>query len=67
VIFSAGFDGLLGDPLGGFAWEPADIATFTRGILERAGHPPAVSVLEGGYDPARLAEGAARHAAALAG
>lgn len=67
VIFSAGFDGLLGDPLGGFAWEPADVAAFTRGIVERAGRPPAVSVLEGGYDPARLAEAAALHAAALAG
>jgi acetoin utilization deacetylase AcuC-like enzyme len=67
VIFSAGFDGLRGDPLGGFAWEPADVAAFTRGILERAGHPPAVSVLEGGYDPPRLAEAAALHAAALAG
>ncbi len=67
VIFSAGFDGLRGDPLGGFAWEPADVAAFTRGILERAGRPPAVSVLEGGYDPPRLAEAAALHAAALAG
>jgi acetoin utilization deacetylase AcuC-like enzyme len=67
VLFSAGFDALRGDPLGGFTWEPSDCAAFTRGILERARRPPAVSVLEGGYDPDRLAEAAALHAAALAG
>lgn len=67
LIFSAGFDGLKGDPLGGFAWEPADVAAFTHGIVERAGRPPVVSVLEGGYDPPRLAEAASLHAAALAG
>jgi acetoin utilization deacetylase AcuC-like enzyme len=67
LIFSAGFDGLRGDPLGGFAWEPDDVAAFTRGIVERAGRPAVVSVLEGGYDPPRVAEAAARHAAALAG
>ncbi len=67
VLFSAGFDALAGDPLGGFTWEPADCAAFTRTILERAGRPPAVSVLEGGYAPARAAEAAVRHAAALAG
>jgi acetoin utilization deacetylase AcuC-like enzyme len=66
VLFSAGFDALAGDPLGGFTWEPADCARFTRTILERAGRPPAVSVLEGGYAPARVAEAAALHAAALA-
>jgi acetoin utilization deacetylase AcuC-like enzyme len=67
LLFSAGFDALAGDPLGGFTWEPADYAAFTRAILERAGRPPVVSVLEGGYDPARLAEAATLHAAALAG
>ena len=66
LLFSAGFDALAGDPLGGFTWEPADCAAFTRAILERAGGPPAVSVLEGGYAPARVAEAAALHAAALA-
>ncbi len=67
LLFSAGFDALAGDPLGGFTWEPADCAAFTRAILDRAGRPPVVSALEGGYDPARLAEAAALHAAALAG
>jgi acetoin utilization deacetylase AcuC-like enzyme len=67
LLFSAGFDALAGDPLGGFRWEPADCAAFTRTILERAGRPPVVSVLEGGYAVSRLAEAACLHAAALAG
>jgi len=67
VIHSAGFDCLAGDPLGGFTLEPTHLVAVTRGIAERAGRAPAMSVMEGGYDPARLAEGAAQHAAALAG
>jgi acetoin utilization deacetylase AcuC-like enzyme len=67
LLFSAGFDALAGDPLGGFRWEPADCAAFTRAILERAGRPPVASVLEGGYAVSRLAEAASLHAAALAG
>ncbi len=67
VIHSAGFDALRGDPLGGFTLEPDDFATITRGIAELSGHAPAIGVMEGGYDPARLAEAACRHAAALAG
>jgi acetoin utilization deacetylase AcuC-like enzyme len=66
VVFSAGFDALRGDPLAGFTWEPEDYARLTRSVLERAGGPAALSVLEGGYDPARVAAAAARHAAALA-
>lgn len=66
VLFSAGFDALAEDPLGGFTLEPEDFARLTREILARAGGPPAVSVLEGGYDPDRLAEAAIRHAEALA-
>jgi acetoin utilization deacetylase AcuC-like enzyme len=67
VVFSAGFDALRGDPLAGFTWEPEDYARLTRSVLERAGRPAALSVLEGGYDPPRVAEAAVRHAAALAG
>ncbi len=66
VLFSAGFDGLAGDPLGGFTLEPEDYAGLTRAIRERAGEPALVSVLEGGYDPDRLAEAALRHVEALA-
>jgi len=66
VIVSAGFDGLRGDPLGGFTWEPEDFTALTLGLRERAPDAALVSVLEGGYDPPRLAEAAALHAAALA-
>jgi len=67
VIHSAGFDALRGDPLGGFTLEPADYATITREIAARAPAAGVMSLLEGGYDPARLAEAAARHVLALAG
>jgi len=66
IVFSAGFDTLRGDPLGGFTWEPEDYAALTLAIRDRAPAAAAMSVLEGGYDPPRLAEAAALHAAALA-
>ena len=66
VVFSAGFDGLRDDPLGGFTWEPDDYAALTLAVRERTPQAAVVSVLEGGYDPPRLAAAAARHAAALA-
>lgn len=65
VIHSAGFDALRGDPLGGFTLEPEHYEEITVAIAERAGRAAVMSVLEGGYDPARLAEAASRHAAAL--
>ena len=66
VLFSAGFDALAGDPLGGFTLEPEDYAVLTREIRTRAGGAPAASVLEGGYDPDRLADAALAHVEALA-
>jgi acetoin utilization deacetylase AcuC-like enzyme len=66
VIFSAGFDSLAGDPLGGFTLEPEDFGRLTRAIRDRAPTAALVSVLEGGYDPPRLAEAAWRHVEALA-
>ncbi len=69
VIHSAGFDALRGDPLGGFTLEPDDYATITSEVAARApggGGAVAVGVMEGGYDPPRLAEAASRHVAALA-
>jgi len=66
LVFSAGFDGLRGDALGGFTWEPEDYAALTLAVRARAPAAGAVSVLEGGYDPQRTAEAAALHAAALA-
>ena len=66
VLFSAGFDALAEDPLGGFTLEPEDYAFLTREIRRRGDGAALVSVLEGGYDPDRLAEAALRHAEALA-
>ncbi|MBI4542968.1 MAG: histone deacetylase [Gemmatimonadetes bacterium] len=66
VIFSAGFDALRGDPLGGFTLEPAHYGALTCAVRERAPEAALISVLEGGYDPLRLAEAATAHAAALA-
>jgi acetoin utilization deacetylase AcuC-like enzyme len=67
VIHSAGFDALKGDPLGGFTLEPEDYARITREIAARTPQAGVMSVLEGGYDPPRLAAAAARHVLALAG
>lgn len=66
VVHSAGFDGLRGDPLGGFTLEPDDCAAIVRGVSSLAPRAAVVSVLEGGYAPARVAEAALLHAVALA-
>ncbi len=66
IVFSAGFDALAGDPLGGFTLEPDDFHRLTGAIRARAPAAAVVSVLEGGYDPPRLAEAACRHVEALA-
>jgi acetoin utilization deacetylase AcuC-like enzyme len=69
IIISAGFDSLAGDPLGGFTLEPEHVALLTRDLVERARSwcsGRVVSVLEGGYDPDRLAAGTMAHVAALA-
>ena len=68
VLISAGFDSLAGDPLGGFTLEPEDLAHVTRVLVEHAKKwcgGRVVSVLEGGYDPARLAAGVIAHLEAL--
>ena len=59
IILSAGYDSMRGDPLGGFTLEPADYATWTSRIRERFPRAPLIGVMEGGYAPARLAEGVA--------
>jgi acetoin utilization deacetylase AcuC-like enzyme len=66
VLVSAGFDAMRGDPLGGFTLEPPHYADLTRRLRERLPRAPIVGLLEGGYAPARLAEGVAAHVAALA-
>ena len=66
VLVSAGFDAMLGDPLGGFTLEPEHYADLTRRLRERLPAAPCVGLLEGGYVPARLADGVLAHALALA-
>jgi acetoin utilization deacetylase AcuC-like enzyme len=68
VLVSSGFDSLAGDPLGGFTLEPSDIAGLTTRLVERSHEwceGRVVSVLEGGYNPDRLAQGALAHIDAL--
>ncbi len=57
VLISAGYDAMLGDPLGGFTVEPDDFATWTTRLRERFAAAPVVALLEGGYVPSRLADG----------
>jgi acetoin utilization deacetylase AcuC-like enzyme len=66
VLVSAGFDAMRGDPLGGFTLEPPHYAELTRRLRERLPGAPIVGLLEGGYVPARLAEGVLAHVLALA-
>lgn len=66
VLVSAGFDAMRGDPLGGFTLEPAHYADLTQRLRERLPDAPIVSAMEGGYAPARLAEGVLAHLEALA-
>ncbi len=64
ILLSAGFDGMRGDPLGGFTLEAEDFATWVS--RWRAFGAPIASVLEGGYAPPRVAQGVASHLRALA-
>jgi acetoin utilization deacetylase AcuC-like enzyme len=66
VLVSAGFDAMLGDPLGGFTLEPEHFDQLTRRLRERLPAAPIVGLLEGGYIPARLADGVLAHLLALA-
>jgi acetoin utilization deacetylase AcuC-like enzyme len=68
VILSAGFDSLIGDPLGGFTLDLEDVTTLTRALVDRANTwcgGRLVSALEGGYDPARLGAAVVTHLRAL--
>ncbi len=59
VLLSAGFDAMTGDPLGGFTLEPEHYADLTARLRDRLPLVPIVALLEGGYRPSRLADGAA--------
>jgi acetoin utilization deacetylase AcuC-like enzyme len=65
VLVSAGFDAMAGDPLGGFTLEPGHYSDLTRRLRERFPEAPIVGMLEGGYAPSRVAEGALAHVQAL--
>jgi acetoin utilization deacetylase AcuC-like enzyme len=65
VLLSAGFDAMTGDPLGGFTLEPGHYADLTTRVRERFPGTPIVGLLEGGYRPSRVADGALAHIGAL--
>jgi acetoin utilization deacetylase AcuC-like enzyme len=57
IFVSAGYDSMAGDPLGGFTLEPEDYATWIARLRDRWPALPMVALMEGGYDPDRLADG----------
>lgn len=64
VLISAGFDAHRADPIGSLGLESEDFATLTRAVREVANEycqGKIVSVLEGGYNPAALAESVEVH------
>lgn len=68
VVVSAGFDAHRDDPIGSLGLLGEDFDALTHAVLDvAAAHAGGrlVSVLEGGYDLAALAEGAALHLTAL--
>jgi len=68
IIISAGFDGHVADPLGGFELTEEDFSWVTSEIAGVAGSVcdgRVVSILEGGYDLDGLARSASAHVKAL--
>jgi acetoin utilization deacetylase AcuC-like enzyme len=65
VLLSAGYDAMLGDPLGGFTLEAEHFAVLTLRLRERLPAVPIVGLLEGGYIPDRVAQGVAATVGAL--
>ena len=64
LLISAGFDADARDPLAQLGWIPDDFAWLTGKLLDEASRSAdnrVVSLLEGGYDLAGLAEGASAH------
>jgi acetoin utilization deacetylase AcuC-like enzyme len=66
VLISAGYDSMLGDPLGGFTLEPEHYGEWVRRLRERVPAAPIVAALEGGYAPDRVAQGVEATLRALA-
>ena len=70
VMISAGFDGRLGDPIGGFVLRDSDFAELTGIVMDIAAAYAGgrlVSALEGGYDLRGLASAAGAHVRRLTG
>jgi acetoin utilization deacetylase AcuC-like enzyme len=68
VLVSAGFDSHREDPIGSLGLEVEDFAGLTQDVLDvAAAHAGGrvVSLLEGGYNPQRLAESVGEHLRAL--
>ena len=64
VLISAGFDAHREDPIGSLGLEVEDFAELTQSVLEVAdvhASGRVVSLLEGGYNPQRLAKCVAEH------
>ena len=57
LLISAGYDSMLGDPLGGFTLEASHYGDLITEFRTRCPGTPIVALLEGGYDPELLAEG----------
>jgi len=70
VILSAGFDAHAEDPIGSLGLETEDFETLTR-IVQQVANTHArgrlVSVMEGGYNPERLADCVTLHLETLSG
>jgi acetoin utilization deacetylase AcuC-like enzyme len=70
LVLSLGCDTLRGDPLGGGTLEPSDFHPLTaeiRALADARCEGRLLSLLEGGYDPARSAAAVVQHLRALAG
>ncbi len=70
LVLSLGCDALRGDPRGGGTLEPSDFHRLTmeiRALADARCEGRLVSLLEGGYDPARSAAAVVQHLRALAG
>jgi acetoin utilization deacetylase AcuC-like enzyme len=68
LLVSAGFDADHRDPLAQLNWGPEDFAWLTGQLMDFAGRRcdnRLVSLLEGGYDRAGLADGVSSHVAML--
>ena len=64
VLISAGFDAHREDPIGSLGLETEDFSRLTSsvlGVADEYADGRVVSLLEGGYNPARLAESVMTH------